>query len=164
MIKKFAQTFAFIFVAALMISLVACNPARKYEKDEETAIARYLASNDSITFEKKSSGLYYHDVLAGTGRAPVTHDTAYAYYTGKYTSGTVFDTNVGGTLLVFPVGEGLMISGFDEAITYMKAGGKALVLLPSNLAYGTQGYYTIPGYTPLVFEIELVKVVAGPTK
>jgi|WetSurMetagenome_2_1015567.scaffolds.fasta_scaffold175340_3 FKBP-type peptidyl-prolyl cis-trans isomerase FkpA len=164
MIKRFAQTFTFIFAVALVISLVSCNPAKKYEKDEETAIARFLAANDTITWDQKASGLYYHEVLAGTGRTPVLHDTAYVIYTGKYTNGTVFDTNVGGALLKFPVAEGLMIAGFDEGITYMNAGGKATFLLPSNLAYGTQGYYTIPGYTPLVFDVELVKVIAGSTK
>ena len=44
----------------------------------------------------------------------------------------------------------------------MKEGGKATILIPSSLAYGTQGYYTIPGYTPLLYDVELVKVVAGP--
>lgn len=164
MIKKFAQTFAFILAATLMISLVSCNPARKYEKDEATSISRFLSSNDTITFSHQPSGLYYHEVLAGTGRSPIAHDTAYVYYTGTYTNGTVFDTNVGGAVLKFPVGEGLMIPGFDEGVTLMKEGGKAIFLLPSDLAYGTQGYYTIPGYTPLVFQVYLFKVAPGPTK
>jgi FKBP-type peptidyl-prolyl cis-trans isomerase FkpA len=162
--KKSAQTFAFILAATLMISLVSCNPARKYEKDEATAISRFLSSNDTITFTQQKSGLYYYELLTGTGRTPVAHDTAYVYYTGKYTNGTVFDTNVGGAILKFPVGEGLMIPGFDEGVALMKEGGKAILLLPSNLAYGTQGYYTIPGYTPLVFDVYLQKVAPGPTK
>jgi FKBP-type peptidyl-prolyl cis-trans isomerase len=40
----------------------------------------------------------------------------------------------------------------------MREGGKALFLMPSKLAYGSAGYYSIPGYTPLLFEVDLVKV------
>jgi FKBP-type peptidyl-prolyl cis-trans isomerase len=57
-----------------------------------------------------------------------------------------------------------MIAGFDEGITYMKAGGKAKFLVPSSLGYGPSGYYTIPGYTALLYEVELVKVSKGPAK
>ncbi len=62
------------------------------------------------------------------------------------------------------VAEGYLIAGFDEGILYMKEGGKARFLIPSSLAYGPGGYYTIPGYTPLLFDVELVKVAPGPSK
>jgi FKBP-type peptidyl-prolyl cis-trans isomerase len=39
----------------------------------------------------------------------------------------------------------------------MREGRKALFLMPSKLAYGSAGYYGIPGYTPLLFEVVLVK-------
>ena len=41
----------------------------------------------------------------------------------------------------------------------MKPGGKSTLLIPSKLAYGAMGTYGISGYTPLLFDIELVKVV-----
>jgi len=46
----------------------------------------------------------------------------------------------------------------------MDEGGKATLLIPSKLAYGTSGYYTIPGYTPLLYDVQLVKVIPGPGK
>ncbi|HBE43065.1 MAG TPA: hypothetical protein DDW27_18040 [Bacteroidales bacterium] len=47
----------------------------------------------------------------------------------------------------------------------MRGGGKALFLVPSRLAYGPTGnYYTIPGFTPLLFNVELVRVKQGPGK
>ena len=106
------------------------------------------------------------ETLAGIGISPAAHDTAYVRYTGKYLNGTTFDSNVGTDRddFVFPVGEGYAIYGFDEGVTYMKEGGKSTLLIPSNLGYGTQGYYTIPGYTPLLFEIELIKVKRGAVK
>jgi len=164
--KKISQSILMIFSAGLIASLVSCNPASKYEKAESESISNYLNTNSADTFNLETSGLYYHEVLAGTGRAPVAHDTAYVLYTGKYLNGNIFDTNTntGGKILVFPVAEGFLIAGFDEGITYMKAGGKAKLLVPSSLGYGPSGYYTIPGYTALLYEVELVKVSKGPAK
>jgi FKBP-type peptidyl-prolyl cis-trans isomerase len=85
-------------------------------------------------------------------------------YTGKFLNGNVFDTNAGGADLVIIVGGGAYIPGLEEGITYMKEGGKATLLIPSKLAYGTSGLYNIPGYTPLLFDIQLVKVIPGPGK
>ena len=149
----------------LLISLWSCDPSEKYEKEENAKIKTFLSSNSSINFVLKPSGLYYYDVQVGTGRTPVMGDTAYVEYTVKSTDGTIIGTNVGTSdTLIFPVAEGYMIAGFDEGITYMKAGGKAMFLIPSKLAYGPVGYLTIPGYTPLVYDVYLVHVKSGSGK
>jgi FKBP-type peptidyl-prolyl cis-trans isomerase len=162
MINKFSRSNLLFLTGVLILSLVSCDPARKYEKAEREAISNYLNTNADKNFEKKESGLYYSEVVLGTGPIPVAHETVTVIYTGKFLNGTVFDSNVSSTTkLVFPLGEDNMIPGFEEGITYMSEGGKALLLLPSNLAYGTQGGYGIAGYTPLLYEVELVKVVPG---
>jgi FKBP-type peptidyl-prolyl cis-trans isomerase FkpA len=163
-VKKLLKL-SLLVASVLTISLNSCNPAREYEKDEEAAIQNYLSQNGSLNFDLKPSGLYYSETQEGTGITPVAHDTAYVMYTAQFLNGSVFDTNVGSTdTLVFPVSENYMIKGFDEGITYMKAGGKALFLIPSSLAYGAMGYYNIGGYTPLLFDIYLARVVKGPGK
>lgn len=165
MVKKFISGLNLLFVVVLMITLVSCDPGRKFEKQEEDEIAAYLSINNTLNFVKKPSGLYYFEVVAGTGRAAATHDTAYLKYTAKFLDGTVFDTNVGkADSLIFPINEGWMIAGFDEGVTYMNQGGKAMFLVPSKLAYGTTGYYIIEGYTPLLFDVELVRVKPGPAR
>lgn len=166
MIKKYYNSILLFLAVGLIVTLGSCNPAHKYEKAEKESLQNYLNNHASDTFELKSSGLYYRDVVVGTGRTPVAHDTAYVLYTGKFLDGTVFDSNIGVGLsnLIFPVDEGVLIEGFDEGITYMKQGGKAQFLVPSSLAYGTQGYYTISGYTPLMYEVELLLVKPGPGK
>jgi FKBP-type peptidyl-prolyl cis-trans isomerase len=161
--KKYYQSILLFLIVGLLLSLGSCNPARKYEKAEKESIQNYLNRNSADTFDLKPSGLYYHNVLEGTGPTPVLHDTAYVKYVGKFLDGTVFDDN-GGKVWTFPVGEGYAIGGFDEGITYMKQGGKATLLLPSSLAFGTQGYYAIGGYTPVLFEVELILVRPGPVK
>lgn len=161
------KIFNLIFAAAtviLIISATSCDPTKKYKEDEQNAITSYLFDNPTLNYVLKPSGLYYLEVLEGTGSLAVKSDTAYVIYTGMFLDGTKFDTNVGKDTLVFPVDEGWMIPGFDEAITYMKRGGKAQVVIPSSLGYGPSGYYIIGGYTPLLYEIELAKLVTSSSK
>jgi len=126
---------------------------------EGEMIQEFINNNPTFPFQLEPSGLYYLDLIIGTGPAPVTHDTAFVKYAGRFLEGTVFDSDIGRTdTLIFPVNEGYLISGFEEGISYMREGGRALFLIPSKLAYGPEGYYTIPGYTPLLYEVDLVKV------
>jgi len=148
-----------------VLFLISCDPGKKYEKQEEEDIDAYLSNNSDLAFELKPSGLYYYDVQEGTGIMPAKSDTVYLFYTGKFLDGSVFDSNVADKdTLILPIGEGWLISGFDEGIQYMKAGGKAMLLIPSDLAYGSVGRGPIGGYTPLLFDVELLKVVQSPKK
>ena len=63
-------------------------------------------------------------------------DNVSVYYTGTFTNGTVFNTNVNGQLFNFTVGSGQVIQGFDSAVVGMKAGQNKTVTIPANEAYG----------------------------
>ena len=157
MIRKNLQTILTLVIITVMLSLTACDPSAKLEKQEKEEIQAFLSSTDSI-FVKQQSGLYYHEIVAGTGVSPKIADSAYVKYTGKFLDESIFDSNVTtGKLYGFIIGQN--ITGFDEGITLMKPGGKSTLLIPSKLAYGASGTYGIPGYTPLLFDIELVKTV-----
>lgn len=165
MFRKRSLTIVAVISVLIILSLGSCNPAREFEKDEKAAIDKYLQDNSSLPFDLKPSGLYYLDVQEGTGIMPVKHDTAYIKYIGKLLDGTIFDSNVTSKdSLKVPVDENWLIPGFDEGVTYMKVGGKAMFLMPSKLAYGASGYYSIAGYTPLLFDVVLLKVKPGPGK
>ena len=144
-------------VSLTLIVTMSCNPARKYEKDEADLIQQFLNGN-SAGVQVKESGLYYWETAAGTGELPVAGDSVFVRYTGSFVGGKVFDSNVDKDPYVFALGSRAVIDGFDEGISYMKKGGKAKILLPSKLGYGVLGAWGIPGYTPLVFDIELVNV------
>jgi len=164
--KKYYHSILLFFAVSLILSLVSCNPSKKYEDAERESIDKFLNDNSDKDYQLKTSGLYYLEVSTGTGAAPVQHDTAYVLYTGMYLNGNVFDPgeddNGVKDTLVFPVNDGWLIPGFDEGITYMKAGGEASFLIPSKLGYGANGYYTIPGYTPLLYDVKLVRIKPGP--
>jgi FKBP-type peptidyl-prolyl cis-trans isomerase len=157
--------FNLIFAAAsvtMIIFATSCDSSKKHEEDEQNAIATYLGENPSLNYELKTGGLYYLELLEGTGSLAVKNDTAFVKYKGMLLDGTVFDQ--GKDTLIFPVDNGWWLPGFDESITYMKQGGKAQVIIPSSLAYSGTGYYEIPPYTPLLYDIELFKLVKGSSK
>ena len=162
--KNFSHFIQLLLAFWLLIALVSCDPASKYEKQEKEAISNYINTHPLDTFKLEESGLYYRQVLLGTGASLAIGDTACIYYTGKFLDLSEFDTNVGGKMFKFAVGKGDVLQGFDEGTYYMKQGGKAQLLIPSSLAYGSQGYYSIGGYTPLLYDVELVLVIPGHTK
>ena len=157
-----------------IITFQSCDKSKDLAKEETRLIEDYLVTNSDLNFVKQPSGLYYLEVETGTGIQPVKHDTAYVRFTGRYLDGVLFTSNVTDTAdYIFPVDESVNITGFDEGVTLMKVGGKCRLLIPSSLAYGPAGfayydsnyiYRTFPGYTPLEFEIELIKVKPGPGK
>jgi FKBP-type peptidyl-prolyl cis-trans isomerase len=73
-------------------------------------------------------------------------------YLGKLLSDTKFDE---GTLSI-TTGTGSVIPGFDRAVRKMRKGEKAIVVFPSPLGYRSTGYNTIPPYTVLQFELEVL--------
>lgn len=127
---------------------------------ELAQIQNYLNDNPDLDFQLQASGLYYLEVVAGIGPSPATNDSVYVYYTGKYLDGTIIGSNVfTGITFGFRANIGETIEGFDQGIMMMKEGGKSKFLFPSNLAYGDEGNAWIPGYTPLIWDVELVKIV-----
>jgi len=64
------------------------------------------------------------------------NDKVKVHYTGKLTSGEVFDSSQGRDPLEFTVGGGQMIKGFDEAVNGMQVNEQKTVTIPSVEAYG----------------------------
>lgn len=125
---------------------------------ERQAIDAYLIENN-LTASPQASGLYYIETQAGKGSNAANGKQVMVHYTGRLLDGTVFDSSIDrGEPFSFRLGEGRVIKGWDEGIALMKKGGKALLLIPSHLAYGENSAGRIPPYSPLLFEVELVDV------
>ena len=116
--------------------------------------------------EKTTSGLVFQKVVENpTGAAVTTGQMIKVNYTGRLgygyiqteaTNKVVYDSKVGSGTLTFTAGDGQLIPGFEETVLKMKVGEKAKAILPYTIAYGAAGNSSIPGYSPLYFEIEVV--------
>lgn len=118
---------------------------------------QYLADN-GIDVQPTASGLYYIETEKGTGTKAMPGNTVHVHYTGRLLDGTEFDSSAGKDPLSFRLGGGQVIQGWDEAIGMMNEGGKATLVIPSEIAYGARESGPIPAYSTLVFEVELLTV------
>jgi len=124
------------------------------------------AENDFLTENSKrpgitvtGSGLQYEVISEGYGPKPTAADKVKVHYEGTLTDGTVFDSSYErGEPIEFPLGG--VIPGWTEGLQLMSVGSKYRLIIPSNLAYGSQGAgQEIPPYSTLVFQVELLDIV-----
>ena len=128
------------------------------EKKEAQAFLDAKAKESGA--QKTESGLIFIEVAPGTGSSPAATDTVKVHYHGMLRDGTVFDSSRDrGTPATFPLNR--VIPCWTEGLQKMKAGGKAKLVCPSNIAYGDRG--APPKIKPgaaLVFEVELLEIQA----
>ena len=106
-----------------------------------------------------ASGLQFQDEVVGTGKTAVAGHDVTVHYIGVLQNGQKFDSSRDrGVPLVFTLGAGKVIKGWDEGVAGMKVGGKRILLIPADLAYGAQAMGSIPANSTLLFEVELLDV------
>ena len=129
------------------------------QRAELDKLAAYLEENN-ITAAPRGSGLIYIETTAGTGATPAAGKTVSVHYEGRLLDGTVFDSSrERGQPIEFVLGQGNVIPGWDEGIGLMRVGGKAQLIIPSNLAYGEMGAPDrIPPFSTLIFDVELMGI------
>jgi len=103
-------------------------------------------------------GLKVTDLKIGDGAIAENGMICQVQYTGWLLDGTEFDSSKGGEPLQFRLGGGQVIRGLEEGIKGMRVGGKRLLVVPSDMAYGERGTPggPIPPNAALKFEVELV--------
>ena len=137
----------------VLIPLLCLLGCAKDQNAIDDAILKKYISDNHLTAIAEPNGLYYVETQAGTGGSPTYTSTVWVNYTGYFTNGNIFDRTTG-TPLQLQLTQ--TIPGWGEGIPLMKKGGKAKLLVPSLLGYGTSGYSSIPPNTVLIFDIELV--------
>ena len=107
------------------------------------------------------SELVTEDIVEGKGKTAKAGDTVSMQYVGNaWSTGGEFDASWNsGQPLEFPLGAGRVIPGWDQGIAGMKEGGRRLLVIPPDLAYGAQGAPPVIGPDEtLVFVVDLEKV------
>jgi hypothetical protein len=106
------------------------------------------------------SGLTYLITKKGVGRQPKNGEIVILHYTGTLTNGVKFDSSRDrNEPFAFKLGAGQVIKGYDEGLSKLRVGDQAILVIPSQLAYGSKGAGdVIPPDSNLIFVVEVVDV------
>ena len=119
---------------------------------------QFLAENklkDGVI--ETESGLQYEVIKMGKGAKPSATDRVKVHYHGTLIDGTVFDSSVErGEPIVFGLNQ--VIAGWTEGVQLMPVGSKFRFFIPQELAYGAREAGSIPPYSTLIFEVELLGI------
>ncbi len=103
------------------------------------------------------SGLQYEIIKKGRGtKTPTATDVVKVHYHGTLIDGTVFDSSVGNEPISFGLTQ--VIPGWTEGLQLMTVGSKYKFYIPPHLGYGSQQAGSIPPYSTLIFEVELLGI------
>ena len=109
------------------------------------------------------SGLQYKVITEGKGQVPTSTDRVKVHYKGTLIDGTEFDSSYSrkdkdGNPQPSTFRANQVIKGWTEALTMMPIGSKWELYIPQELAYGSQDTGTIPPFSTLIFEVELLSI------
>lgn len=138
-----------------LLFLAGCSTYSEEDKlSFDDQIENYLRENNKAC-ERSSSGLYYSILEQGEGRKIKYGDRVSFTYKGELLDGTVFDNQ--SKPIEFDVD--ILIAAWKETMLMLNEGGKAFIVSPPHLGYGTHELEDIPPNSILVYtlKVELVK-------
>jgi len=154
-----------LVLSMVLVALVSCKKDKKCPEINVAAPAAEVANlrtyiqTNNITAVEDPRGFFYHIDAAGTGKKPTPCDAVMVNYVGTLIDGKTFDE---GTNVSFYLSG--LITGWQEAIPLVAAGGTITLYLPPSLAYGSvpqegrNGRTGIPANSKLIFKIDLTQV------
>ena len=129
----------------------------KMQTEEPAAIQDYM-KRKGLSGTPTASGLYVIETAKGNGAKAKSGQKVTMQYTGYLLNGKKFDSSFDhGEAFSFKLGAGEVIAGWDEGVALMNVGSSATFIIPSVLGYGSNGQGPIPPFSPLVFEVQLMK-------
>ncbi|ABQ27596.1 FKBP-type peptidyl-prolyl cis-trans isomerase [Geotalea uraniireducens] len=129
------------------------------------AVPAFAAANNAIDKAAKEkgavktrSGMVYVSIKDGKGKSPSAASTVEVNYRGTLTNGKEFDSSYKRHQSIsFPLSG--VIPCWTEGVQMMKVGGKAKLVCPPELAYGSRGAGSdVPPNATLIFEVELLNI------
>lgn len=146
-----------LLLVVLTVSTLSCGDEAPINTvDNATLIQNYITDNNLDAIEVDDTGLFYIVEKEGNGEFPTINDFVTVHYHGTFLDGEVFDSSVDrGAPSSFALSR--VIAGWQLGIPKFSKGGKGTLIIPSNLAYGPSGTNGIPGFSVLLFEVELIE-------
>lgn len=130
------------------------------EFEEKKVLDKYIADS-SITVPPVANGMYYIRLVEGKGVTPDSGRVALLNYKGCFLNGRCFDISFESQPFEYLLGaEEQLIPGLAAGVKSMREGEKAKFIIPSHLAFGSNGSSTgmVPPFTTVIYEVELLKV------
>ncbi len=160
----------FLMVCALMAT--SCSSDDDDDVDEAwkeaNRVALLAVTGDSnytaIKSQSDAGSIYVKKIRNGSGTDRIYYNSKVKiHYKGYYYDGTVFDKQYEPVYQdPYEATANSFIDGFTTALQWMKEGDYWEVWIPYQLGYGTSTYGSIPGYSNLKFEIEIVEIMDKP--
>lgn len=160
--------------AALLLNACKKDNDEELKSQEMRLLEQYLEDNN-ITQQPTASGLYYIPIVEGTGVSPVEGTYIEIQYVGELVDGTIFTTSYQDKAETYGITDNdflygparlqvgyIGVEGLNEGIQLMKVGGKAKIIIPSNLAMGKTGTGKVTPYSTLIYTIELLEAFEDP--
>ena len=127
-------------------------------EESERAFFDYLKVNNITDYT--GSGLFFAKSVVTEGAQPQKGQTARIKFEASYLDGTPLgDSEQLGGQYDLEYGQGKVLKGLEEGVGLMRVGEKARFVLPYTLAYGANPYGSIPAYSNLVFDVELLEII-----
>ncbi|RKL49658.1 hypothetical protein BFJ72_g1116 [Fusarium proliferatum] len=131
-----------------------------------TRINPFFTQPRNFSFTQAIMGVQKTIISEGSGPSPKVGEKVTIQYTGWVkdeskpdNKGDQFDSSVGRGAFVVTIGVGQVIKGWDEGVTQMQLGEKALLDITPDYGYGARGFPgAIPPNATLLFEVELQKI------
>lgn len=154
------QTIRNCFIFVLFVSGIIFSACTSEDNKWKDLNEKFLENNKSLNgIVTTKSGLQYKVLSEGAGLSPNSSSYVKIIYTGKLIDGTRFDSTINDTTLVHTPYWGYVsyyVTGFQEALTKMKTGSHWEIYIPYSLGYGTESSGTIPAYSTLIFDVQLL--------
>lgn len=160
-------------IPAVLVIAIAFASACISKKEKQTPVAadgvtrKYTSKTvKSPAPVKLSKGMEYTITAQGNGPAVKNGDRVSMLYTGKLLNDTIFDATSrrGNTPFKFKVGAHQVIQGWDSIVSRLHGGDKAIMHIPAEYGYGARANGAIPANSVLIFEVEVLDIIAPPVQ
>ncbi len=171
--KKIIYSFFILLAGFLLLNACIRDDSEELKEQEERLLEKYLLDH-GITQEPTASGLYFILLEDTVGVSPTITDVVEFEYTGRLVDNRVFGTTYkdiaedediySENVIYGPVRLILQSSlpGLAEGFQLMQEGEKAMMIIPSDLAYRGNSIGIISRFSTLIFTIHLQKVIPDP--
>ena len=146
------STIGVIFALFSFLSISSCSKSSVSEQEQMLAFAK----KNNVNYTKDPSGLWYEIINPGTGTKPRATSTVSAAYIGTFMNEKIFDS----TSIPVDFGLNRVIEGWTIGLQLIAPGGEIKLIIPSTLGYGPSDYNSIPGGSPLYFNVKLAAIKA----